>query len=341
MRWDILFAAAAVFSPRVDAAGATLRFSCSQLVVERLDPLINPGVLGSPHLHQIVGGNAFNVTMDQDLPTTASCTTCTAAEDFSNYWTAVLFFKARNGTYHRVNTMGNPLGFGTAQGGMTVYYLSSGKVTAFKPGFRMTVGDPSFRTAAQESKYSSLIYTCLATSTTRSGSTTNFPKAACKVGIMVSIRFPTCWDGVNLDSPDHQSHTAYPSGNPSGNPNGAACPSTHPVSIPQVFFETYWDTSPFNDKSMWPTDGSQPFTWSMGDATGYASHGDYVFGWKGDALQRAMDADCSSDLFSNSINCPTLKTQSLAAGNTCNKPVQMKEPLDGWLPTMPGDVVVH
>ena len=35
---------------------ALLRFSCSQLVVERLDPLVNPGVTGSPHLHQVIGG---------------------------------------------------------------------------------------------------------------------------------------------------------------------------------------------------------------------------------------------------------------------------------------------
>lgn len=32
-----------------------LRFSCSQLVVERLDPLVSPGMKPSPHVHQIVG----------------------------------------------------------------------------------------------------------------------------------------------------------------------------------------------------------------------------------------------------------------------------------------------
>lgn len=32
-----------------------LRFACSQLVVERLDPLVNPGMNPSPHVHQIVG----------------------------------------------------------------------------------------------------------------------------------------------------------------------------------------------------------------------------------------------------------------------------------------------
>lgn len=35
---------------------ALIRFGCSQLTVTRLDPLVNPGVNPSPHLHQIVGG---------------------------------------------------------------------------------------------------------------------------------------------------------------------------------------------------------------------------------------------------------------------------------------------
>lgn len=235
--------------------------------------------------------------------------------------------RARNGTYKRVKTFGNGLGFTTANGGQTVYYLSSGKVTAFKPGFRMTVGNPDFRTAAQlNAKYTMLDFTCLASPWTRGGATTNFPTQPCKGGIMASIRFPTCWDGKNLDSPDHQSHVAYPS--------GMSCPATHPVSIPQVFYETYWDTTPFNDQSIWPTDG-KPWVWSFGDDTGYGIHGDYVFGWKGDALQRAMDTNCNSDLFSDNINCPTLKTQAIQTANQCTKKSVVNEDIDGWLTELP------
>jgi hypothetical protein len=65
------------------------------------------------------------------------------AKDTSNYWTAVLFFRARNGTFKRVPIKGNS-GFESSSGGMTVYYIpvlkGTKKVTAFKKGFRMIVG---------------------------------------------------------------------------------------------------------------------------------------------------------------------------------------------------------
>jgi len=102
-----------------------MRFACSQLVVERLDPLVNPGVIGTPHVHQIVGGNSFNASMEPvayDLPTVSTCTSCTFSEDFSNYWTASLYFRARNGTFQRVPQFEN--GGLTQSGGMTVYYIS-------------------------------------------------------------------------------------------------------------------------------------------------------------------------------------------------------------------------
>lgn len=63
-------------------AQAALRFGCSTLSIQRLDPLVEPGKLPSAHVHQIVGGNAFNATMDTDPSVQADCTTCTFSEDF-------------------------------------------------------------------------------------------------------------------------------------------------------------------------------------------------------------------------------------------------------------------
>jgi hypothetical protein len=44
------------------------------------------------------------------------------------------------------------------------------------------------------------------------------------------------------------------------------CPDTHPVHLPQVMYEVMFDSRPYNDKELWPEDGSQPFVFSMGDA---------------------------------------------------------------------------
>ena len=99
---------------------ALIRFGCSQLVVDRLDPLVEPGNAPSAHLHQIIGGNSFVPDMSPDVhdpPAMSTCTTCQPADDFSNYWTAALYFRARNGTYKGVSQKGNA-GFEGQNGGM-------------------------------------------------------------------------------------------------------------------------------------------------------------------------------------------------------------------------------
>jgi len=125
---------------------AALRFGCSTLSVQRLDPLVEPGRVPSAHVHQIVGGNAFNASMSGDIGEQANCTTCAYTEDFSNYWTALMYFRHQNGSYKRVpqypNAQLGTEGHDAAdiKGGMTVYYTnkdftSNGDqhITAFKP----------------------------------------------------------------------------------------------------------------------------------------------------------------------------------------------------------------
>ena len=56
--------------------------------------------------------------------------------------------------------------------------------------------------------------------------------------------------------------------------------------------------------------------------TGFGNHGDYVFGWRADALQKAMDTNCAT-------NCPGLKVQTIPTGNQCTKKESVKEDVDG------------
>jgi hypothetical protein len=73
------------------------------------------------------------------------------------------------------------------------------------------------------------------------------------------------------------------------------------------------------------------------DRVGFGQHGDYLFGWKGDALQKAMDAlpgnNCAN------ANCGVLKVQSAATAMTCKKAQQVTENVGqngGWIQALPG-----
>ncbi|OAL02805.1 hypothetical protein IQ06DRAFT_120332 [Phaeosphaeriaceae sp. SRC1lsM3a] len=328
-----LATALALFS----SAQAGLRFPCSTLTFQRLDPAAQPGAFPSAHVHHIVGGNAFNATMNGDVGERATCTTCQMAEDFSNYWTATLYFKhPTNGSYHRVQPIPvQPLlgGSDGAKGGLTVYYtqfdlskdnLAQNKVTAFPPGFRMTVGNP----ASTTKNHAGLSYQCMSGSN-RGTITNTMPTKPCSGGIFTTHHFPPCWDGKNLDSPDHQSHT-YNTVTSEGFTNAPKCPSSHPVRVPQVTFETVWDTSKFN--SMWTNGAPNPFVWSFeGSSTGYGTHADYMFGWKGDSLQKAMDkSECFYD------GCGSIKKQQMSVANQCTVKDFVGEQTDGWLKELPG-----
>ncbi|KAJ3513199.1 hypothetical protein NMY22_g15113 [Coprinellus aureogranulatus] len=354
---------AAIAAAGIPDAQALIRFACSQLVVERIDPLVTPGVV-SPHLHQVIGGNAFNLTMDpkNDISKIATCTTCQFKENKSNYWTAVMFFKHPNGSYIRVPQVPN-FGTGTPNGGMTVYYVqNAAKVTAppvasithfpspllaahLSQGFRMITGNAMLRSAVPNATPRVTSFRCFGKNWEDSNTaqppgggtdTPTFPNRPCAGGIRSNANFPQCWDGVNVDSPDHASHVAHPIGpvDPFTGMNlyRGTCPESHPVRLPLIIFETIWDTTPFND--MWPTDGTQPFLYSMGDPTGYGHHGDYMFGWEGDALQRAMDT--CTEFNGVPSYCKALTVQSDEEINKCKQEPCVEEPVDGYLRALPG-----
>lgn len=58
-----------------------------------------------------------------------------------------------------------------------------------------------------------------------------------------SVVFPNCWNGRNLDSVDHKSHMAYAAAT-------AACPSSHPVRLPQLTLAYRFPTNALNGATM-------------------------------------------------------------------------------------------
>ena len=132
----------------------------------------------------------------------------------------------------------------------------------------MLAGDPTLRNASTGSL--KICHRCLSKSERVSGGngapcdssdTAAFPSKPCAGGIRATVIYPSCWDGRNLDSPDHQSHVAYADGAALA---GDKCPTTHPVRIPQLMLEIMYDTSGFADSKYYQS-GKQPLVYSFGD----------------------------------------------------------------------------
>ncbi|KAK0707875.1 hypothetical protein B0H67DRAFT_603039 [Lasiosphaeris hirsuta] len=246
------------------------------VVVERADPIMYPGV-PSEHLHTIMGGDAFDLAMDYRKTQTSDCTTCGVTKDLSNYWVPTVYFHAENGSFISVEQVG----------GINVYYQErmdwteycAGKtLQPFPKEFRMIAGDRLRRSFSRTSLDQQAVeFICLLTN----GETglppySGFPDRPCPGGLQIRIRFPSCWDGKSVDSPDHRSHVRYPSGIDNG-----LCPKTHPVRIPALLHLR--------------KPGDQPFVLSQGDPTGFGYHADFLNGWDIELLEKAIrDPTCGN-----------------------------------------------
>lgn len=100
------------FVSLASVAQAFWRMGCGNpLVVDRLDPVVNPGN-ASGHVHRIHGGNAFAPDMTYDMARQSTCTTCQVKDDLSNYWVPMLYYQDQStGNFTIV-----------PNNGLTVYY---------------------------------------------------------------------------------------------------------------------------------------------------------------------------------------------------------------------------
>jgi len=303
------------------AATGIITVNCHTLTQQRADPIVTPGVAGT-HTHTIIGGNAFKRDMAGRAAESATATTCDKALDNSNYWVPSLYHY-ENGQYELVEI-----------NHAAVYYLKracsydpklnscdgdNSYTLAFPYGFRMVAGDPSWRSQNMSNFAQKAVdLVCLGGNQPEQG---GFPKGRCDA-IRAQVFFPSCWDGKNIDSPNHKDHVAYPA---KGDYNTGVCPQSHPVALISIFFEFFFETKKYTDFNR--------FAFANGDPTGYGFHGDFIMGWTDRDKLQAAHASCNGG-----ADCPIL-------GNQPGNPQKLMYPaiyeeeigLNGPIPKLPGN----
>lgn len=226
----------------------------------RDDPIVFPGMAGHSHLHSFFGSTVTDAfaTLDTLL---GGGTTCDPVTDRSAYWVPTL--------------VENGVALDPEQA--TFYYLTAndepGAIRPFPPGLRILAGTPSRTGPDGPSRYK---WSCRGADASSTG---DF--AACPAGheLELLLTFPDCWNGRDLDAPDHKAHMAYGT--------GGDCPSSHPVAVPQLQF-----------KLRYPTSGGPGVRIATGSGvhashggSGYSAHGDFFNAWEPGELEARIE-DC-------------------------------------------------
>ncbi|RVD88378.1 uncharacterized protein DFL_002565 [Arthrobotrys flagrans] len=316
------------------------RMQCgSPLVTDMIDPLAQPGVSPAKHVHNIMGGDAFDKTTSWARLQESTCTSCEVKGDKSLYWVPSLYFQKASGELVQVRQ----------KDGMLVYYIperGGDAVEIYPKNFGMIAGDPKLRAFDESNEPGSegymrqmaIGFNCLNYGGTpeafaaRREMPTKEEMKNCINGLRADITFPSCWNG-ELDSEDHRSHVAYPSFMEDG-----TCPDSHPRRLITMKFETLFDVAEFSD-----VEGE--FVWSTGDKGGHGYHGDFYNGWDPELLEAAYkDPTCVPPVITSTggdiTQCNTFTSRNQLQGpaemNSCKiKPITGKE-YEGPFEKLPG-----
>jgi hypothetical protein len=211
------------------------------------DPIVYPNQFGKSHLHQFVGNDSTNAA-STFASLQAATTSCRRPGDTAAYWAPALL----QGT--------TPV----APTGATIYYRRSTAkaLRAFPAGLKMIAGN-STATTAQNPRVTS--WNCGPQVDVADSS--EIPTCPEGGNLRLHVRFPSCWDGKNLDSADHKSHMAYPV--------GRSCPADHPVSLPAIELIMKY-----------PVLGGPGYQLSSGGQ--FSGHADFFNAWNQPELKRLV-----------------------------------------------------
>jgi hypothetical protein len=245
------------------------RFLCAFAGMRFDDPIVYPGQAGASHLHQFFGNTDITAnTTSSTVGTTGNSTCSGGTANRTGYWTPAM-----------VDANGNVVAPTTA----TIYYKSGYQmqpslVQPMPTGLRMIAGDKNWTNVSQNQ--ARVWWTCTDAGPAYSATIPN-----CGDRVELIVIFPQCWDGKNLDSPDHKSHMAYP--NYSNATNGSKCPSTHPVVVPEITEEFFWQVPAGAKSSTWRISSDM----DMSKPGGLSAHADWMMGWDPDVM-KAFVTNC-------------------------------------------------
>ena len=286
--------------------------------VQRIDPILAPGGI-SGHVHQVFGSNGLSAEMSYESLQQADCTTVGSAEfqgnaqDKSVYWHPALYMEVNDDSgYIRVPTNGHKL-----------YYLDIGEGQKRQPfeyphGFRILAGDPFLRAPASNPNI--ILWKCSTGGSYNVGNSGGFPTGVSTCSdypyFYGSVEFPHCWNGDAFDLSAPTAHMSYPEG---GSPRSGSCPSSHPIRLPHLFIENFFDLDSVASKVK-----ANSFVLAQGDDTGFGFHADFFNGWDDGALPQLLTS-CPQPQWGNEDvgTCPNFKSSGPA--KNCKLPVSFKE----------------
>jgi hypothetical protein len=115
----------------------------------------------------------------------------------------------------------------------------------------------------------------------------------------MTVLFPSCWDGLNLDSADHQSHLSY-------SQSGTSCPGSHPVPVPQLEFSFSYPVTVLNGGTAGNSTGwsltSDSYVVDNQNPGGYSAHATWINAWHPEVLNTWVSQCIQSGALCNASN---------------------------------------
>ena len=236
------------------------RMPCKVSHMSNDDPIVYPNQKGAAHHHTFFGNTSLNYVSDlNNLRLTGNSTCSGGIANRSAYWMPSMIDTATNTPIVPSDAI---FYYKTGYGGVPTNLISP-----VPKGLRMITGNSKGNSATTGKG----MFACRFAAGGSTDWTNNIQN--CNVGDMLlfTIVFPQCWDGKNLDSPDHKSHMADPDGATSNH-----CPITHPIAIPSISFNAHFLITKADEGLHLRLSSDNYATSSPG---GYSAHADYVNGW--------------------------------------------------------------